>query len=156
MAPMSVLKRLNVLQNEAQLTPVPARKYFHIGQPEVMQDVGECVPMISWVDDNLSRYVVSDAASTSWGRDPNVLIRALPNVQVKSGEGVFVVTGCGEDESVPHPVTAGAKMHFVHLNLDADLFGDKITKLYVYKLDGVQVKALSKKKKPSPQGGEAM
>ncbi|HHH28272.1 MAG TPA: hypothetical protein ENK57_08005 [Polyangiaceae bacterium] len=149
---MSVLKRLTVLQNEAQLTPVPTRKYFHIGQPEVMQDVGECVPMISWVDDNLSRYVVSDAANTSWGRDRNVLIRALPNVDVKNGEGVFVITGCGDDESVPHPVTAGAKMHFVHLNLAEDLFDDEITKLYVYKLDGVQVKALSKKKVAPEEG----
>jgi len=146
MQAMSVLKRLSVLQNEAQLTPVPTRKYFHIGQPEEMEDVGECVPMISWVDDNLSRYVVSDAANTSWGRDRNVLIRALPNVDVKNGEGVFVITGCGEDESVPHPVTEGAKMHFVHLNLKERLFGASIKKLYVYKLDGVQVKALSAKK----------
>ena len=152
MAAMSVLKRLSVLQNEAQLTPVPTRKYFHIGQPEVMQDVGECVPMISWVDDNLSRYVVSDAASTAWGKDKNVLIRALPNVEVKNGEGVFVITGCGENESVPHPVTKGAKMHFVHLDLAGSLFGDGIKKLYVYKLDGVQVKALSRKK-AADQGG---
>lgn len=149
---MSVLKRLNVLQNEAQLTPVPSRKYFHIGQPEVMEDVGECVPMVSWVDDNLSRYVVSDAANTAWGRDRNVIIRSLPNITVKNGEGVFVVTGCGEDESVPHPATEGAKMHFVHLNLTERLFPGGIKKLYVYKLDGVQIKALGPRK---PHGGEA-
>jgi hypothetical protein len=146
MVAMSVLKRLSVLQNEAELTPVPTRKYFHIGAPEVMADVGECVPMISWVDDNLSRYVVSDAASTSWGRDSNVLVRCLPNVAVRNGEGVFLVTGAGEDESLPHPVTDGARMHFVHLGLSRRLFNDGITKLYVYKLDGVQVKALSAKR----------
>ena len=84
---MSVLRRLNVLQNEAAATPVPTRKYFHLGGPEHVADVGECVPMLSWVDDNLSRYVVSDAASTSWGRDDNIVLRCLPNISVKSGEG---------------------------------------------------------------------
>lgn len=141
---MSVLKRLTVLQNEAQETPVPARKYFHLGTPEVVEDVGECVPMLSWVDDNLSRYVVSDAASSSWGRDKNVLIRCLPNVGVKSGEGIFLVTGCGDDHSVDHPGGKG-KMHFVHLDLDAPLFDRGIKKLYVYRLEGVQVKAMARK-----------
>ncbi len=141
---MSVLKRLTVLQNEARETPVPARKYFHVGGPEVVEDVGECVPMLSWVDDNLSRYVVSDAASTSWGRDRNVLIRCLPNIAVKSGEGIFLVTGCGDDHSVDHPAGKG-KMHFVHLDLAAPLFDRGIKKLYIYRLEGVQVKAMAAK-----------
>jgi hypothetical protein len=138
---MSVIKRLTVLQNEAQLTPVPTRKYFHVGKPEIVDDVGECVPMIAWVDDNLSRYVVSDAASTSWGRDANVLVRCLPNIAVKNGEGVFLVTGCGADESVAHP-DGRAKMHFVHLFLDERLYERGTKRLYIYKLEGVQVKLL--------------
>jgi hypothetical protein len=141
---MSVLKRLTVLQSEAELTPVPQRKYFHIGQPELVDDVGECVPMVAWVDDNLSRYVVSDAASSAWGRDPKVLLRALPNIAVANGEGVFLVTGCGEDTSVAHPGGKG-KMHFVHLNLETRLFDRGIKRLYVYKLDGVQVKGMAAK-----------
>ena len=139
---MSVLKRLTVLQNEAELTPVPARKYFHVGTPEQVEDVGECVPMLSWVDDNLSRYVVSDAASTSWGHDKNVLVRCLPNMAVKKGEGIFLVTGPGDDGSVDHP-SGNGKMHFVHLGLDEPLCERRITKLYLYRLEGVQVKAFS-------------
>ena len=139
---MSVLKRLSVLQNEAQLTPVPARKYFHIGNPEMVADVGECIPMLSWVDDNLSRYVISDSASTSWGR-ADVLLVCLPNLAVKNGEGVFLVTGSGEDSSVPHPQAAGKKMHFVHLGLKQRFVERGIRKLYVYKLEGVQVKGLT-------------
>ena len=57
---MSVLKRLTVLKEDADKEPLPQRKFFHIGQPEVLDDLGECIPMISWVDDNLSRFVVSD------------------------------------------------------------------------------------------------
>ncbi|MEZ4442562.1 MAG: hypothetical protein R3B72_25940 [Polyangiaceae bacterium] len=143
---MSVLKRLTVLQSEADLVPVPARQYFHIGQPERMEDVGECVPMLAWADDNLSRYVFSDRPSDAWGRGEAVVI-ALPNLNVKKGEGVFLVTGHGEDDSVPHPGIEGAKMHFVHLNLDAPLYEDGIRQVYLYKLDGVQVKALGARPK---------
>jgi hypothetical protein len=141
---MSVLKRLTVLQNEAAATPVPTRKYFHIGQPENVEEVGECVPMISWVDDNLSRYVVSEVASSSWGREAGALIWTLPNLAVASGEGVFLVTGAGRDESVPHPGGKG-KMHFVHLGLKRPLVERGIRKLYVYRLEGVQVKGLAAK-----------
>ena len=138
------LKRLTVLQSEAATTPVPTRKYFHIGQPEVMEDVGECVPMIAWVDDNLSRYVLSDTPSDRWGRHADALVVSLPNVAVKSGEGVFVITGSGEDESVAHPGGSG-QMHFVHLGRPSRLFERGITKLYVYRLEGVQVKGLASK-----------
>jgi hypothetical protein len=138
------LRRLTMLQDEAALTPVPARKYFHIGQPEVMEDVGECVPMIAWVDDNLSRYVLSDRASSSWGREAGALLMSLPNLAVKAGEGVFVVTGVGRDESLPHPGGKG-KMHFVHLGLTQPLYQRGVTKLYVYRLEGVQVKGMAGK-----------
>ena len=99
---MSVLKRLTVLQNEAAATPVPSRKYFHIGKPEEVGDVGECVAMLSWVDDNLSRYVVSDSPSSSWGRD-DVWMTGLPNVTVANGDGVFLVSGHGRDRSEDRP-----------------------------------------------------
>lgn len=139
-----ILKRLTVLQDEANSTPVPTRKFFHVGHPENMDDVGECVPMIAWVDDNLSRYVVSDAASSSWGREPGALVVCLPNMAVKSGEGVFLVTAPGHDESVPHPSGKG-KMHFVHLGSSRPLSGSGATKLYVYRLEGVQVKTFGAK-----------
>ena len=138
------LRRLRVLQSEADLTPVPSRKYFHIGQPEIMEDVGECVPMISWVDDNLSRYVMSDTASSAWGREAGSWITSLPNIAVQPGDGVLIVTAGGHDESVPHPAGKG-KMHFVHLGLKTPLFDRGIKKLYVYRLEGVQVKGMAAK-----------
>ena len=90
---MSVLKRLSVLQNEAQLTPVPTRKYFHIGQPEIMDDVGECIPMLSWVDDNLSRYVVSDAASTFARHMQSEFKRPLGNEMPVAGHDYTLASG---------------------------------------------------------------
>ncbi len=137
---MSMLRRLSLLQGEAENTPVPARKFFHIGKVEVVEEVGECLPMMAWNDDNLSRYVVSDAPSNTWGRHPGIL-RCLPNIDVKKGEGVFLVTGSGSDSSKPHPGGSG-RMHFVHLGLTKSLAEAAVTKLYVYRLEGVQVKAL--------------
>lgn len=138
-----LLKRLTVLQNEAAETPVPARKYFLIGQPEVIDEVGECLPMVAWTDDNLSRYVVADAASARWGEAPG-LLRALPNLEVKSGDGVFLIAAAGEDRSEPHPAGKG-RMHFVHLGLGRPIAAGGVTKLYVYRLEGVQVHGLRAK-----------
>ena len=134
---MSLLKRLSVLQSDAVNTPVPARKYFHIGKLETVEDVGECVPMMAWGDDNLSRYVVSDAPSNTWGTRAS-LLRCLPNLDVKKGEGVFIVTGSGTDSSEPHPGGTG-RMHFVHLGLPKPLADSQVTRLYVYRLEGVQL-----------------
>jgi hypothetical protein len=151
---MSVLKRLTVLQNEAAATPVPSRKFFHIGAVEAVDDVGECIPMLSWVDDNLSRYVVSDAPCSAWGgeggqRGARVeLLRCLPNIAVAQGDGVFLVTGSGHDESVPHPGGKG-RMHFIHLGLDGSLLDRGLTKLHVYRLEGVQVKNLPARRGPT-------
>jgi hypothetical protein len=132
-----------VLQNEAASTPVPARKYFHIGQPEIIDEVGECVPMVCFGDDNLSRYVISDAASVRWGNG-EALVKSLPNVDVKAGDGVFLISAGGNDSSEPHPAGKG-RMHFVHLDLTRPLAERGITKLYVYRLDGVQVHGLRAK-----------
>lgn len=136
---MSVQKRLSVLKSDAENTPVPARKYFHIGKLENVEGVGECVPMMAWADDNLSRYVLSDAPSNAWGTRPG-LLRCLPNLEVKAKEGVFLVTGSGDDSTEPHPGGQG-RMHFVHLGLDKPLAG-KVSRLYVYRLEGVQLKTL--------------
>ena len=84
---MTVLKRLQVLREDADKEPVPQRKFFHIGQPDVLDDVGECIPMISWVDDNLSRYVVSDAPSSAWARaaaSVSRVIRSAPHVPARN------------------------------------------------------------------------
>ncbi len=140
---MSLLRRLSVLQNEAGNTPVPSHKYFHIGQPERIEDVGECVPMVALTDDNLSRFIVADAPSHRWGT-PGILLFCLPNLDVKSGDGVFLLSASGDARSEAHPENKG-RMHFVHLGLDRPLVERGLTKLYVYRLDGVQVHGLRSK-----------
>ncbi len=141
-----VLRRLNVLQGDAGKEPTPQRKFFHIGQPEILDDLGECIPMISWVEDNLSRFVISDGPSAAWGKGalpPRVL--ALPNRGVKVEDGIFLVTGPGQDSSVPHPNGKG-HIHFVHLGVSGTLWDQGRVKIYVYRLEGVQMKSLLEKK----------
>src|SRR5215213_1327666 len=112
---MSVLKRLNVLKEDADREPVPQRKFFHIGQPEVLDDVGECIPMLSWVDDNLSRFVVADGPSSTWGRPGSkTTLLPMPNRAVKVEDGLFLISGPGEDRAAPHPNGKG-QIHFIHL-----------------------------------------
>jgi hypothetical protein len=143
---MSVLKRLSVLREDADREPLPQRKFFHIGQPEVMDDLGECIPMISWVDDNLSRFIVSDAPSSAWARaTPRVKLFPLPNRAVKVEDGLFLVTGAGQDHASPHPNGKGS-IHFVHLGSAEPLWDKGAAKLYVYRLDGVQLRSLHAKK----------
>src|SRR5262249_4862788 len=148
---MTVLKRLSVLQADAGKEPVPQRKFFHLGQPEVLDDVGECIPMISWVDDNLLRYVVSDAPSSAWGRAaPRPRIFPLPDRAVKPEDGLFRISGPGQDRAVPHPGGKGS-IHFVHLGSAERLWDRGPAKIYVYRLEGVQMKSLVEKK-PSRGG----
>ncbi len=141
---MSVLKRLTVLRQDAEAEPVPQRRYFHIGNPEVMDDVGECIPMIVWIDDNLSRFVLSDNPSVAWGK-PGTRLFTLPNKAVKAEDGLFVITGSGDDRSVPHPNGKGS-IHFVHLGAAGTLWDKPGTKIYVYRLDGLQLRAVGKKR----------
>lgn len=144
---MSVLKRLTVLREDAEKEPVPQRKFFHIGQPEVMDDIGECIPMISWVDDNLSRFVIADGPSSTWGRGlPRVNVFPLPNRAVKVEDGIFLVTGVGSDHALPHPSGKGS-IHFIHLSAPHPLWSKGMVKIYVYRLEGVQFKSLLEKKK---------
>ena len=138
---MSVLKRLTVLKEDADKEPLPQRKYFHIGQPEVLDDVGECVPMISWVDDNLSRFVLSTAPSTSWGRiRPAPLIMSLPNRQIAAKDGIFLVSGAGDDRAEPHPGGKGT-IHIVYLGQHGELWSG-LARAYVYRLEGMQTKGV--------------
>ncbi|HVY45314.1 MAG TPA: hypothetical protein VHB21_05515 [Minicystis sp.] len=139
------LRRLTVLRDDAENEPVPNRKFFHIGQPEILDDLGECVPMISWVDDNLSRYLVSDGPSTTWTAGKTRLF-VLPNRAVKVEDGLFLVTGPGEDTALPHPNGRG-QIHFVHLGSKERLWDKGLVKMYVYRLEGVQFKSLLEKKK---------
>jgi hypothetical protein len=102
--------------------------------------------MISWVDDNLSRYVVSDTPSSAWGRaSPRPRIHPLPNRAIKVDDGIFLITGPGDDHATPHPNGKGS-IHFVHLG-SADRLWDKgLVKIYVYRLEGVQMKSVAEKK----------
>jgi hypothetical protein len=144
---MSVLKRLTVLREDAEKEPVPQRKFFHLGQPEVLEGVGECIPMISWVDDNLSRYVVSDTPSSGWGRaSPRPRLFPLPNRAIRPEEGLFLISGPGEDHAIPHPGGKGS-IHFVHLGSAERLWDRGLVKIYVYRLEGVQMKTVAEKKR---------
>src|SRR5262249_10796906 len=128
-----VVRRLNVLREDADREPTPQRKYFHIGEPEVLDDLGECVPMISWIDDNLSRYVVADGSSTTWGKTARIF--ALPNHAVKLEDGIFLITGPGDDSTMAHPNGKG-RIHFIHLGCAERIWVRKGIKIYVYKLEG--------------------
>ena len=141
-----VLRRLTVLREDADKEPIPQRKYFHIGQPEIMDDIGECIPMISWVDDNLSRFVIANGPSSAWGRGaPGPTVLSLPNHAVKPNDGIFLCTGPGDHSSTPHPDGKGT-IHFIHLGMPGRLWDKGLVKLYVYRLEGVQMKSLLEKK----------
>lgn len=142
-----VVRRLNVLRDDADREPVPQRKFFHIGQPEIMDDVGECIPMISWMEDNLSRFVIADAPSSAWGRtSPRPHIFALPNRAVKAEDGIFLITGMGADSSVNNP-NGKSMIHFIHLGSPERLWDKGLVKIYVYRLEGMQLKNLMEKKR---------
>ena len=144
---MSVLKRLTVLREDADKEPIPQRKFFHIGQPEVLDDLGECIPMISWVEDNLSRFIIADGPSSTWGKSSlKVAIFPLPNRAVKPEDGLFLITGAGDDHSVPHPNKKGS-IHFIYLHSPRRLWDKMVTKIHIYRLEGVQFKSLMEKKK---------
>src|SRR5262245_27168132 len=93
----SLLRHLTVLRDEAEQQPVPNRKFFAIGNPSHIEGYGETLPLLSWVEESLSRFVISNAPSTSWGRvTPAPFVYALPNIAVKPKDGIFLVTGPGE------------------------------------------------------------
>ena len=101
--------------------------------------------MISWVDDNLSRFVLSDGPSSTWGRagsSPAPHVIALPNRAVKPNDGIFLVTGAGEDSVTPHPDGQGLDPFRPPRRPRQALGSRGLVKLYVYRLEGVQMKNL--------------
>jgi hypothetical protein len=138
-----LVRHLKVLSDKADVGPVPSLKFFSIGDPAEVEGEGEVVPILSWVDDNLSRYVVSNAASSQWGQGhPIPFVKALPNRTVKKKDALFLLTGPGEDRDEPNPAGEG-KLHFVHLGVrGARLWASPGQRIYIYKLDAVQTRAL--------------
>ncbi len=65
---------------------------------------------------------------------------------MKVEDGLFLVTAPGEDTSLPHPNGKG-QIHFLHLGSPHPLWDKGLVKIYVYKLDGVQMKTLAEKKR---------
>jgi hypothetical protein len=93
-----IIRRLMVLADSAEREAIPSRKFFHIGNAGVIEPYGEVLPLLAWVDDNLSRYVLATAPSPSWGRiKPPPLVMTLPNRQVAARDGIFLVTASGEE-----------------------------------------------------------
>jgi hypothetical protein len=147
----SLLRHLKVLTDAADTGAVRTQKFFAIGNAAEVEDEGEVLPLLSFVDDNLSRYVISNIPSTSWGRSvtvsPPPLVFALPNRAVANKDAIFLLTGAGEDRDEPNPSGTG-KMHFVHLGLSHKLWSGVGARVYVYKLDSVQTRAILPPPKP--------
>jgi hypothetical protein len=142
MADAKLVRHLKVLTDKAETGPVPALKFFSIGNPADVDGEGEVVPILSWVDDNLSRYVVSNSASSEWGRaSPPPFVVTLPNRSVKKRDAIFLLSGRGHDRDEPNPSGAGT-LHFVHLGSPTRLWSTPGTRIYIYKLDAVQTRAL--------------
>jgi hypothetical protein len=142
MADRSLLRHLTVLRDDAEKQPVPTRKFFAIGNVSHIEGYGETLPLLSWVDDNLSRFVIATAPSSSWGRtSPPPLVLSLPNMAVKPKDGIFLVTGEGNDRSEPHPSGQG-EMRIVFLHRPGGLWKGGINQVYIYRLEGFQSKGV--------------
>ena len=70
----------------------------------------------------------------------------LPNRAVKPEDGLFLISGAGNDHAAPHPSGKG-QIHFVHLGSPRPLWDKGMTKIYIYRLEGVQFKNLIEKKR---------
>jgi hypothetical protein len=146
MTDAKLVRHLKVLTDKAEAGPVPTLKFFSIGDPTVVEGEGEVLPMLSWIDDNLSRYVVSNAASSQWGRgSPLPFVHTLPNRTVKKKDALFLLTRGGEDRDEPNPAGDG-RLHFIHLGHGGGatfrLWSAPGQRIYVYKLDAVQTRSL--------------
>jgi hypothetical protein len=136
-----IVRRLKVLSESAEREAIPARKFFHIGNAEIIEPYGEVLPLLSWVDDNLSRFVLSTAPSTSWGRiRPPPLVLSLPNRQVAVRDGIFLVTAPGDDRAEPHPAGKGT-IHIVHLGQPTEMWTG-VARAYLYRLEGMQTRGV--------------
>src|SRR5260370_7712519 len=109
-----------------------------MGNPSHIDGYGETLPLLSWVDDNLSRFVLSNAPSTSWGRvSPPPFVYALPNIAVKPKDGIFLVTGPGEDRTLPHPSGEG-ELKIIFLNRAQSLCPQALHNLLPHRLATTQ------------------
>jgi hypothetical protein len=142
MADKRLLTHLTVLREEAEQQAVPNRKFFAIGNASDIEGYGETLPLLSWVDDNLSRFVIANAPSSSWGRvSPAPFVYALPNKIVKPRDGIFLVTGPGEDRTEPHPGGEG-ELKIIFLNREGRLWTGGLNQVYLYRMEGVQTKKI--------------
>jgi len=141
--PRSLLRHLTVLRDDVDKGAVPTQKFFAIGNPTHIEGYGETLPLLSFVEDNLSRFVVANAPSTSWGRvTPAPLVFALPNMSVRVKDGIFLVTGQGEDKIEPHPSGQG-DLKIVFLNRTGTLWSGGIHQVFLYRLEGLQSKRIA-------------
>ncbi|HKQ70805.1 MAG TPA: hypothetical protein VJT73_15770 [Polyangiaceae bacterium] len=139
----SLLRHLKVLSDAPEEHGVPGRKFFAIGNASHIEGYGETIALLSFVDDNLSRFVLANAPSTSWGRvSPAPFVYALPNIAVKPKDGIFLITGEGEDKSEPHPSGEG-DLKIVFLNRREPLWNGGLHQVYFYRLDGLQTKRIT-------------
>ncbi len=135
-----ILRRLKVLAAtaEQERESIPTRTFFHIGPAEVLEPFGEVLPLLSWIDDNLGRFALSTAPSTSWGRiHPPPLVFSLPHRAIAVRDGLFIVTGPGKDRAEKHPDGRGT-IHIVHLGHGQSLWSSPIAKAHIYRIDGGQ------------------
>jgi hypothetical protein len=138
-----LLRHLTVLREEAEQQAVPNRKFFAIGNASDIEGYGETLPLLSWVDDNLSRFVIANAPSSSWGRvSPAPFVFALPNMAVKPKDGLFLVTRSGEDRIEPNPSGEG-ELKIIFLNRQGALWSGGLHQVYLYRLEGFQTKKIA-------------
>ena len=118
---------------------VPRRRFFTIGTVTEVEPYGEVLPLRSHVSDDLSRFVLSTAPHTSWGRlSPPPLVFTLPHRQIAIGDGIFLVTGEGADRTEANPDGQGA-VHLVHLHQRAPLW-EAPARPHLYRLDAMQTR----------------
>lgn len=116
---------------------VPRKRFFTIGSPTAIEPYGEVLPLLSHVHDDLARFVLSSAPSTSWGHiSPPPLVFTLPHRIIAPRDGIFLVTGEGQDRRDPHPEGRGL-VHLVHLGQRGELWHGT-AKPHLYRLDAVQ------------------
>ena len=88
---------------------------------------------------------VSTGRGTSRAVTSSARLFPLPNRAVKVEDGIFLISGAGDDHALPHPGGKGS-IHFIHLGSRERLWDKGLVKIYVYRLDGVQFKNLIEKK----------
>ncbi len=129
-------RRLKVLAGDDRVV-VPRRRFFTVGTASTIEPYGEVLPLLSHVHDDLARFVLSTAPSSSWGRiTPPPLVFTLPHRIVAPHDGIFLVTGEGQDRDERNPQGEG-RLHVVHLGQRGPLWSGPAKPL-IYRLDAAQ------------------